>query len=248
MSSMSMTIGVGFVDPFEKIRAFFSLSKAAEHVLRRGTLHTVRHLFESLHAIVDQAVQSGSLEEFTRRREEAIHSYANLIHAISLIAQTEISEKEFPLLARDSLNCLHQEFVSLGITDLGADAAEQVSFCIFTLKKIFRLLPRLASSPVHDADQSRDRELSIQFVGCILLAHFHLYCTRTVLKHRMEIPPSVMGAVLEGLDASSLAYQTIRQGMELRAVPELGLTDDVVWDDEDQVLLDESEQTGLAIT
>src|SRR5260370_41976753 len=120
MSTMSMTIGVGFVDPFEKIRAFFSLSKAAEHVFRQGTLHAVRHLFESLHATVDQAVLSRSLEEFTKRREEALHSYANLIHAISLIAQTEIKEEEFPLLARDSLNHLQEEFVSLGIAHFGS--------------------------------------------------------------------------------------------------------------------------------
>jgi hypothetical protein len=245
---MSMTIGVGFVDPFEKLSAFFSVPKAAEYALRQGTLHAVRHLFESLHATVDQAVQSRSLEEFIKRRAEALHSYAKLIHAISLIAQAEIKDEEISSLASASLNQLQEEFRSLGIAQFGSDAAEQVSFCIFTLKRIFRLLPALAASTVNKADQGRDRELSIQFVGCILVSHFHLGCMRTVLENRMEIPPPVMGAVLEGLEASTIAYQTIRQGMELRAVPELGLVDDVVWDDEDKSLLDESEHTGPSLT
>src|ERR1700722_9748497 len=103
MSTMSLTSGVGFVDRLEKLRAPFSLSKAVVHVLRQSTLNALRYLFDSLHATVDQVVQSQTLEEFQRRRYEALRPYVNLLRAISLVAQNEIEEEDFPLMARDSL-------------------------------------------------------------------------------------------------------------------------------------------------
>jgi hypothetical protein len=241
---MSLTFGVGFVDPLEKLRALFSLSKATEHVLRQSAFQAIRHLFDSLHATVDQAVQSQTLEEFQKRRQDGLRSYVNLLQAISLVAQNEIKEEDFPLMARDSLNHLQNEFVALGIAHLGADAAEQVSFCIFTLKRIFKLLPKMIRPPNAQGDLPRDRELNGLFAQYLLVSHFHLDCVSAILKHRIDVSPPVLGAVIEGLQAPALAYETLRQAMELRATPELELSEHVTWDDEDEALLDESENSG----
>jgi hypothetical protein len=241
---MSLTFGVGLVDPLEKLRALFSLSRAMEHVLHQSTFHALRHLFDSLHATVDQAVQSQTLAEFQRRRQEGLRSYVNLLQAISLVAQNEIKEEDFPLMARDSLNHLHDEFVALDIDHLGADAAEQVSFCIFTIKRIFRVLPKMIAPPNSGSDIQRDRELNGMFAEYLLLSHFHLDCVRAILKRRVQVNAQVLGAVLEGLQTGALAYETLRQAMELRATPELELSEDITWDDEDEALLDESENAG----
>jgi len=245
---MSLTFGVGFVDPLEKLRALFSLSKAMEHVLRQSAFQAIRHLFDSLHATVDQAVQSQTLEEFQKRRQDGLQSYVNLLQAISLVAQNEIKEEDFPLMARDSLNHLHDEFVALDIAHLGADAAEQVSFCIFTIKRIFKLLPKMIVPPNSASDLQRDRELNGLFAQYLLVSHFHLDCVRAILKRHLEVNPSVLAAVLEGLQAGALAYETLRQAMELRATPELELSEDAIWDDEDEALLNESENAGSSLT
>jgi hypothetical protein len=244
---MSLTSGVGFVGPLEKLRAPFSLSKALEHLLRQSTLNALRYLFDSLHATVDQVVQSQTLEEFQRRRYEALRPYVNLLRAISLVAQNEIEEEDFPLMARDSLNHLHEEFVALNIAHLGAEGAEQVSFCIFTIKRIFKLLPKMIGPPNSESDLLKDRELSGMFAKYLLVSHFHLDCVRAILKRHIDVNPPVLGAVLEGLQAGALAYETLRQAMELRATPELELSEDIIWDDEDETLLDESENAGSPV-
>ena len=143
---------------------------------------------------------------------------------------------------------MHDEFVALDIAHLGADAAEQVSFCIFTIKRIFKLLPKMIVPPNSASDLQRDRELNGLFAQYLLVSHFHLDCVRAILKRHLEVNPSVLAAVLEGLQAGALAYETLRQAMELRATPELELSEDAIWDDEDEALLNESENAGSSLT
>ena len=83
----------------------------------------------------------------------------------------------------------------------------------------------------------------------MLLAHFHLMCLHLTLKQRMDVPSAVVLEVLDGIGASASAYATLREGLELRDIPKLSLDyEGPIWDDEDRVLLDESERSGSPIT
>jgi hypothetical protein len=247
MATMPITIDATIDGPFENVKAFFSLSKATEHLLRHNTVTALQNIFVSLNSSVEYAVHSDSKDEFHKRRIEAFRSYAKLIRAISLIAETEIEDDKLVLLGWDSLSHLQDEFVSLGIVRFGSEAAEQVSFCIFTLKRTIKLLPRIAHAPVAAQNRQRDRELSARFAEHMLTTHFHLFCMRSIIKHSASIHPAIVDAVLEGLQSSSIAYATLREGLELRANPALSLDDNIVLDEEDQALLDESEHSGSAL-
>ncbi len=248
MSTMPLAVDSGFVDPFDKLRAFFSVSKVVETALRYNTVNALKHLFDSLQSTVTFAVQCQDAHEFIRRRDKSIVNYAKIVHAISLIADAEVDEEGFALLACDSLTHLHDEFVSWDIAHFGSEATEQVSFCIFTLKRIVKALPRLITSPVSGSEKGTDRQLSIQFVGYMLTCHFHLDCLRTVLRNKLEVSPPVLELIFEGMGSCAMAYATLREGLELRRSSVLALEESAVWDDEDQALLDESERSGTSLT
>lgn len=242
-----MPLAVGSIEPVDKLRAFFSFSRTFEAALKHNTVSALHNLFESLQSAVEYTVHSDNLEEFNKRRLDALKSYAKLIRAISLITEVEIDDEQFALIASDSLSHLQQEFVSRGIANFGAESAERIAFCIFTLRRIVKLVPKIVRTPVAEVNRSRDHELSTKFAGYLLFAHFHLDCMRSILLHGTDIHPSVVDAVLQGLQASSLAYATIREGLELRANPELALDETIVLDEEDQALSDESEYAGTPL-
>jgi hypothetical protein len=245
MATMPLTLGITFVDPFEKLRVLFSLSASTENALPHSSASALHNLFESIANTVRNTVECEHVDQFTKRRDEALPRYANLIHAISLIVQAEIDEDNFPSLAADSLNHLRDEFVSRDIKHFGSEVAEQTSFCIFTLKRIYRALPKLMGSSVPPEQREQDRELSIHFVAYMLFCHFHVDCLRIILRQRLDVNASVLTSILEGMGACTYAYTTLRQGLELRKSPQLPFADNSEWDDEDQALLDDSERSGL---
>jgi hypothetical protein len=245
MATMPLTLGITFVDPFEKLRALFSLSATTENALPHSSASALHNLFDSIANTVRHTIESEHVDQFTKRRDEALPRYANLIHAISLIVQAEIDEENFSSLAADSLNHLRDEFQSRDIKHFGSEASEQTSFCIFTLKRIYRTLPKLMRLPLAPDLRDHDRGLSIQFVGYMLFCHFHVECLRIILRQRLDVNPSVLTSILDGMGAGSSAYATLRQGLELRKSPELPFGDSTGWDDEDQALLDDSERSGI---
>jgi len=235
-----------FIDPCEKLRAIFTVSRTTESTLPSNTVATLHSVFESLQAMVANVVRSVNAEEFSKRRAEALPRYAKLLCAASLIVQADVADETFSNLACDSLEHLHQEFISSGIDHFGSQAAEQVSYCIFTLKRINRRLPRL-STPLLASCHQEDRNLSMRFAVEMLLAHFHLDCLRNLLKHHNYVSSAVVTEVLDGMAACTNAYALLCEGLELRENPRLSLDETAVWDEEDQVLLDESDRTGSPI-
>jgi hypothetical protein len=244
MSALPLALDVG-IEQFERLRAIFAFSSNSEVPFRRNAADALSSIFKSLHTSVAQAVEAKDAGDFQRRRGIALVTYVKLLQACSLITETEINDDDqFAVLACQSLDRLHEDLVSSGIANFGLEAADRVSFTIFTLKRIVRLVPRIATVPAPQGSRDHDRRLSAQFVQSMILSHFHLECLRAILGSRCEVIPAVAEAVLEGLDACQLAYGTLREGLQLRHENELSLSDRIEWDEEDQALLNDAERTG----
>ena len=110
-----------------------------------------------------------------------------------------------------------------------------------------RLLPPLAGNSADGGDQTEDVNLSPRFAGYMVITQFHLDCLHVILDEKVDVAGSVLEAVLDGIGACSLAYATLRNGLGLKEQSQLTLTVETPWDDEDQVLLNESEYTRLPV-
>lgn len=237
MATTPVSVDFQFLDPIERMRALFSLSRATETALAQNSFSALSHLFSSVRSLAAHCVYTCNAEEFSQRRLKALFQYTKLQRAISLIAEVEIDEDDFSDVACDSLNHLHEQFLNKRIVDFSPEATEQVSMCIFTLKRIMRML----ANP-------RGRRQGSRFAGYMALTQFHLDCLYVVLDEKLDIEASVLAAILNGIGACSLAYATLREGPTFGEQSLLPLTDDRMWDEEDQVLLNESEYTGLPVT
>jgi len=126
MSALPLALDAG-IEQFEHLRAIFSFSSNSEVAFRRNAADALRSIFKSLQTSVAQAVEAKDAEDFEKRRGIALVTYVKLLHAGSLITETEIDdEDQFAVVACHSLDRLHEDLISAGIANFGLEAGEVI--------------------------------------------------------------------------------------------------------------------------
>ena len=214
----------------------------ASGALRERPAQIIKLLLDERETILVRLVTSTSVEEFMRLRGLLLNRYLHLVRSISDCVTAAVDDDSLTYeLAQDSLRGLERNFNEKGVEHLGAAASKEALFSLATLIKVYRLLPEIKSKKPPSRRLKHDRELASSFSFTFLWAHIHLDCLATALDRQVQLAPEVLEAILDGMRRSVMAYSCLRQGLQLRggASPS-HKTKPPEWDDEDQVLLEES--------
>ena len=214
----------------------------ASGALRERPAQIIKLLLDERETLLVRLVTSRSVEEFMRLRELLLNRYLHLVRSISDCVTAAVDDDSLTYeLAQDSLRGLERNFNEKGVEHLGAAASKEALFSLATLIKVYRLLPEIKSKKPPSRRLKHDRELAKSFSFTFLWAHIHLDCLGTALDRQVQLAPEVLEAILDGMRRSVMAYSCLRQGLQLRggASPS-HKTKPPEWDDEDQVLLEES--------
>ena len=214
--------------------------RRASRTLRERPSQIIKLLIDERETILVRFVTSRSVGEFRRLRELLLSRYVHLVRSISDCMAAVVDDDSLTYeLAQDSLRDLERSFSKKGVEHLGAGASKEALFSLATLMKVYRLLPEVRSKKPPSRRLKRDRELGKNFDFAFLWAHIHLDCMVLALERRVQPTTEVLEEILDGMRKSVMAYSYLRQGLELRETAGKKLKAPE-WDDEDQVLLEES--------
>lgn len=203
-------------------------------------------LFKGITGLLDDllknAIDKRTGPDFTAARGEDFAKYFSIVRALSSLVHVIVPKPVIEQLIGESFSELEAELREQGLARFGTAARDQAVFTVWTLRKISRLISKIAKSdPLSEEAKATDREFGNEFSFYAIWAQFHLDCLVASIRYDRMIRPEVLMEICDGLRAAVNAYGLIRQAVELRTTnAEEPSAAPYVWDDEDQILLDSS--------
>jgi len=191
-------------------------------------------------AIALRLANTQNARDFLSLREEVWEKYFRLRIALNNVVAAEESDRRILNELTEEALSAQESFFSSDAVDLGNKGREEVLFCLFTLRRVYKLLDRIYTVEPPDQCKAEDAKYGAIFTRFMSWSALHLDCLITAVDHKISIAPDVTAEILCGLRAIVMAYSCVRQGVELR---ESSLNLDlshVSWDDEDRMLADHS--------
>jgi hypothetical protein len=197
-----------------------------------------RDLRESLASVT--AAQSAA--EFAMLREQYLPNYCQVTAAISSVLRSRLGTRDFSEAAQTSLRAVLENVVRVGPIEFGQDVVNEIDFCVTTMARTYRLVPRLAAEEPRDDAKAADSKLARLCADHVLWFHFHLDCLSYASQRGHRLGPEIVDALVDGLRGAVIAYSAARQAIDLRIRPVSKSVD--TWDDEDAALARASD-TGI---
>lgn len=204
-------------------------------------------LLDQVEDIIDHLllsmIERRTLAAFREARSMAFENYVRSTRIKSDLLKLRLPAPDAGRLVSEGLSQIESDFREEGARRFGENAAEQAAFTLWTFRKAGLLAAKMDHSQVAPEDVAQDLELARLFAAHCLWADFHLNCMIAAMRHDRSIYPDVLAAITDGLRAAVNAYGLLQQGRRLRARQveiELDPPAAVMWDGEDQQLLDES--------
>jgi hypothetical protein len=200
----------------------------------------VRLIFSEKKRIVNIVAGSKGRDEYLELRAKFFPVYLNLASMLS----NSFSTAE-PVLrdiaVREAFQQVTAQLEVEGKGKLAEGDLEEAKFCVDTLRRSFRLLGVIHKHGEVAPDAPEvDRSLALKFNATAVYSEFHLNCLLFGLQHCETMDAGILGAMLEGMRSSVMAYSYVRQGVALRQAPQQQASLRMSLDDEDRELLAES--------
>lgn len=205
----------------------------------------IENVLAMLDTLVVQAIESRSAVEFLETRERIFPQYYDTILGLSYLVQIAIPRDVLDVMNNESFAKIEASFQDRGLAAFGSDIRDQAIFTTWTLKKISVLCQRINRIPLNSDLKGSNSDIFNQFLFHAMCTRFSLDCLSKSMLLQKPIYPEVLPKIMDGLRNAVNTYVYIRRALDLRdEVPELSL-DWTEWDDEDQILLDESSSDTL---
>lgn len=189
-------------------------------------------------AIAFRLASAASAQDFMAARKELYPKYFSLSMAISNIVDAEGPKrdtiKEISSASFDELEALF-----CGHT-FASSEKDAILFCLFTLRRTYRLLDRIYAANVAKADRPEDAACGEEFTFHNVWVQLHINTLAIAIRRNIVLPSDVMACILDGMKACVTAYASVRHGVELREAPLSLDLSKAVWDDEDCNLTESS--------
>jgi hypothetical protein len=202
-------------------------------------------LFKNIAVVLDRlllrAIEQRTGAEFKATRGDVFGDYLKTVNALSNLVRVIVPARTIDVLVWESFSELEADLREQGLIRFGTAAKDQAIFTVWTLRKISRLLSKIAAAgPPSAAMKVADAKLAVEFSFCVAWTQFHLDCLMASIRFDKAINPEVLAEISLELRAVVNAYGLIRQGVELRLPSDEPTLAPIIWDDEDQALLDSS--------
>ena len=187
-----------------------------------------------------RVIGAHSAKEFDERRYQVFADYVSTLSALASLARVEVSPDLMETVVDVSFDRLNAKIDSEVPDRFGVAARDQARFTTWTLRRTLAVLKRTAESKPSETSQE-ERQLSEEFSRWLWWTLFHLDCLQVAIKFEKPMRSEIVEVVIEGLRAAVNAYTFARRGLALRDEASLEMTSPVSdWDEEDQLLLDDS--------
>jgi len=222
--------------------AFIGLpSKRSAKQLSASADEVIRNIGGILGQMLTAAIEKRTAAEFAKFRDATFPSYAQVMLALSRLAQAIIPKDVLIRLTSESLCEMEAEFREQGLASFGTVIQDQAMFTIWTLRKIADLGQRIAASEKLDPSlKEKDVEFCGMFAYHALRTRFHLDCLSTSMRTGVPIYPEVLEQVSDALRSAVDAYGWIKQGANLRLKQAESVIEAIELDYEDQQFLSAS--------
>lgn len=226
-------------DSIGKLLSFVgvSFSEKSTQNLTVDAGEVFRRIEKVLKGLIGSAVAARTAVEFSETRSKVFGEYFRTTSAVSDIAQVMIAPRAMEQLIGDSLCEVENTFKEEGLSRFGVEVRDQAVFTTWTLRKIRRLTTQFLKDPVTDESEVK---MVKDFAFFLTWTHFHLDCLQMAITQDRIINPEVLAEISDGLRAVVNAYGIVRQGLELQSPQEQAAPSPVIWDSEDQQLLEDS--------
>jgi hypothetical protein len=217
-------------------------TKNSARVLSEDASELLNRILSVLNDLTLGVLEAQTREEFVAFRSQVFDDTRKTQKALGSLAKLIVPKPTLDRLVWESFAEMEADLTERGLKKFGAVARDQAIFTVWTLRKINRLLSRIATGGPIAADlKERDQEIGQEFSFYVYWTQFHLECLFSAMRFDKPITPGVLSEICDGLRAVVNAYGLARRGISLRWPSQ----DDeemkpYSWGDEDQELLDSS--------
>jgi len=201
-------------------------------------------LLQSTASIVDEMlcvmIGKRTAVEFVAARDEMFPKYFHAVRAVSDLARIIVPDQVLEIIAAESFSEAEAEFRDQGLAAFGTSVRDQAIFTVWSLRKISDLCKQIDRAKPADDLKESDSEMFHQFAWHAIGTRFHLDCLMKSMQLQKPMFPEVLDVVIDGLRNIVNAYAWARLALDLRyPVAEVTLAP-IVWDEEEQALLNEA--------
>jgi hypothetical protein len=217
-------------------------TKNSARILSEDTAELFKGILSVLNNLLLRAIEAQTRNEFITLRSQVFDDTRKTQKAMGSLAKVIVPKPTLDRLVGESFVEMEADLTEHGAKKFGEIARDQAIFTVWTLRKINRLLSRIAEGqPISDDLKEADKEIAHEFSFYVYWAQFHLECLFTAMRFKKPIMPEVLDEICDGLRAVVNAYGLIRRGIDLRwpSQDDETLTP-CEWSEEDQELLDSS--------
>lgn len=217
-------------------------SRESSRALPEETARIFKGILSVTNDLLLEAVDAQTAEEFEERRTRVFDDIRQMQRSLSDLAKVIIPKPTLDRLVWQSFSEMEADLSEHGLQKFGEQARDQAIFALWTMRKINRLVSKIAESKLSPEFISRDKEIAVEFGFYAFWAQFHLECLLAAMRFNRPIRPEVLDVICDGMRGVVNAYGLLRQGIDLRWPSN---EDQLVimpceWDEEEQELLDSS--------
>lgn len=222
-----------------------SAQRTREQTLAPNVGQLLRGIGEIVDGLVVTAISKTTGEEFREACDDLLQKYLSAVRAFTDLTRIAVPKNTMDALTNESICEEEAEIREHGLSAFGSDVRDQAIFTLWSLRKIHDLCERIDSVLLVEEHLEPDREMYEKFVWHAVSARFHLDCLLKAIQLKKRIYPEVLEIIVDGLRNVVNAYSWARQALDLRApLPEPTMKP-VIWDEEDQALLEETNREAV---
>jgi len=228
-------------DPGGSLMGLLQVPQAAKSSLAARQAKIADLLTDELEFIARRLLAAPSDEKFRQIREQIFTKYFRLCRAVSNFLESVADETLIAQFVDEAWSNIERDFLVTGPKHLSGNALHDAIFCVSTLRRIQRLLPRVQSVKPPEDMAVRDKRLEVEFAQALIWSELHLDCLHTAIIRNIRVRPDIESELLAGMRACVTAYALLRESLGLRQKQSL-LTEPLELDEEDRSLLRASER------
>jgi hypothetical protein len=181
-----------------------------------------------------------TVQEFKSLKKEVLPRYVQLSIAATNLVSALVPNAQREALTVEVFAEIERLLQSDGLPAIGEEAVNEALFCLFTLRRAYGVIGRIPIDVPPQENLSEDLATAREFHHWTIVSQLHFDCLRVAFKAKLQLAKPVISEILDGCRAAVMAYACARRALDLRdPVLQVDLSN-VVWDEEDEALANES--------
>jgi hypothetical protein len=192
-----------------------------------------------LESLASRLAGSRTIPEFKSLKKDVLPQYVQVSIAATNLVSALVPQSNREGLTREAFSEIERLLQADGPTAIGEEAVNEALFCLFTLRRAYGVVGKIQIAPSQE-NLPEDLAMAREFHHWMIVSQLHFDCFRVAFKTRLKLTEPVTREILDGCRASVMAYACARRALDLRDPQLQADLSNVVWDQEDEALSNES--------